>query len=448
MNWAKGGVFHRSHKQIMNILVTGGSGFIGTNLVTDLLKEGHNVTIYDKQKSETYPDLCIVADIRDKEKLTRSMHGVDAVYHLAAEHRDDVLPTALYYDVNVGGAENMVYALDKNNVNRLIFTSTVAVYGLNLNVAKVGGLQSQGAKGEAVVNLLRTLGNAGSGVLGLSRRANNMASNRPHPLNSSGVGNQKGKHFYDFCLKLPWLIPFLPCCLCNVKVNSGPPNEDSPVKPFNDYGKSKYEAETIFDKWADSDQTHCLNTVRPTVIFGEKNRGNVYNLLYQLSSGKFIKVGKGLNRKSMAYVLNLSSFLTTLLKSEPGQFVYNYADKPDLCMNELINIFHNTLGRNHRINFRIPYAIGLMGGYCYDMLAKITGKTYPISSIRIKKFCADTVVSAEKVKDTGFIAPYLLTDGLKRMISSEFLQDSKMNNPNDVKVEDAVDPRRPFEEKI
>jgi len=58
------------------------------------------------------------------------------------------------------------------------------------------------------------------------------------------------------------------------------------------------------------------------------------------------------------------------------------------------------------------------------------------------------VVSAEKVKDTGFIAPYLLTDGLRRMISSEFLQNSKMNYPNDVKIEDAVDSRRSFEEKI
>ncbi len=115
----------------MNILVTAASGFIRTNLVSDLLKEGHYVTIYDKQKSETYPDLCTVADIRDKEKLTRSMRGIDAVYHLAAEHRDDVQPTSLYYEVNVGGSENMVYALKKNDVNRLIFTSTVAVYGLN-----------------------------------------------------------------------------------------------------------------------------------------------------------------------------------------------------------------------------------------------------------------------------------------------------------------------------
>jgi hypothetical protein len=73
---------------------------------------------------------------------------------------------------------------------------------VNPNVAIVGGLQSQGAEGEVVVNLLRALGNAGSGVLRLSLWVNNMASNRPPPLNSPGVGNQKGKHFYDFCLKL------------------------------------------------------------------------------------------------------------------------------------------------------------------------------------------------------------------------------------------------------
>ena len=316
----------------MNILVTGGSGFIGTNLVADLLNEGHRVVIYDKRKSEKYPELCIVGDVRDKEKLTRSLSGIDAVYHLAAEHRDDVKPASLYYEVNVGGAENIVYTLKKNDVKRLIFTSTVAVYGLN----------------------------------------------------------------------------------------SKTPKEDSSLKPFNDYGKSKYKAETVFNKWADSDETYCLITVRPTVIFGEKNRGNVYNLLYQLSLGKFIMVGKGTNRKSMGYVFNLTSFLVTLLKSPPGQFVYNYADKPDLSMDELVEIYHNTIGENHKNNFKIPYALGLMGGYCYDMLAKITGKTYPISSIRIKKFCADTVVNTDKLQNTDFVPSYTLPEGLSRMIKSEF----------------------------
>jgi nucleoside-diphosphate-sugar epimerase len=316
----------------MNILVTGGSGFIGTNLVADLLKEGHSVTIYDKQKSGTYPDLCVIGDVRDKKKLADSVRGVDAIYHLAAEHRDDVQPTSLYYEVNVGGAENLVYALKKNNVKRLIFTSTVAVYGLN----------------------------------------------------------------------------------------AGEPDEESTIRPFNDYGKSKYKSETILHSWVDSDLTNCLITVRPTVIFGVKNQGNVYNLLHQLSSGKFIMVGKGLNRKSMGYVLNLTKFLVDLLKFPPGPFVYNYADKPDLSMDELIQIFYNTIGGNNRVNLRIPYPIGLMGGYCYDILAKITGKTYPISSIRIKKFCADTVINTDKLQQTGFTPSYTLAEGLNRMIKSEF----------------------------
>jgi hypothetical protein len=90
-------------------------------------------------------------------------------------------------------------------------------------------------------------------------------------------------------------------------------------------------------------------------------------------------------------------------------------------MNELIEIFYNTIGNNKRANLKIPYALGLIGGYCYDILAKITGKTYPISSIRVKKFCADTVINAGKLKKTGFVAPYTLTEGLKRMVRSDFL---------------------------
>jgi nucleoside-diphosphate-sugar epimerase len=132
-------------------------------------------------------------------------------------------------------------------------------------------------------------------------------------------------------------------------------------------------------------------------------------------------VGNGDNKKSMGYVLNLVCFLVSLLKSNPGKFVYNYADKPDLSMNELLKITLNTLDRNPGFNFRIPYSVGLWGGYFFDFLAKITGKTYPISSIRIKKFCADTRISADKVRKAGFTAPYLLTDGLKKTISNEFL---------------------------
>jgi hypothetical protein len=130
-------------------------------------------------------------------------------------------------------------------------------------------------------------------------------------------------------------------------------------------------------------------------------------------------VGDGKNKKSMGYVLNLSYFLTMLLRSSPGKQVYNYSDKPDLDMEELVKITQETLGIR-RNNIRVPYTIGLLGGYAFDCLAKLSGRTYPISSIRIKKFCADTQIAADKIKKVGFVAPYSLGEGLKRMILSEF----------------------------
>jgi len=86
------------------VLVTGGSGFIGARLVAALLDAGHTVTIYDKRQSELFPDLNIVADVRDKLALASACKGMDVIYHLAAEHADNVRPPTLYYDVNVKGA--------------------------------------------------------------------------------------------------------------------------------------------------------------------------------------------------------------------------------------------------------------------------------------------------------------------------------------------------------
>ena len=317
----------------MNILVTGGSGFIGKNLVSELLKDGHRVVIYDRRKSDVYPDFCTVGDIRDQKKLTEALVGIDAVYHLAAEHHDNVQPASLYYDVNVGGAENLVFAAKQNNVKKLIFTSTVAVYGFN----------------------------------------------------------------------------------------GGEPDENSSIKPFNDYGKSKYDAEVVFDNWAKGEYSACLVIVRPTVIFGEGNRGNVYNLVKQIASKRFIMVGDGKNKKSMGYVLNLVRLLIKLLHTSSGKYVYNFADKPDLDMNEFIKITLRFLGNEQRKKIHIPYPIGLFGGITFDLLSKVTKRKYSISAIRIKKFCANTVVNAERLNETGFKAPYQLIEGINRMVSKEFL---------------------------
>ena len=115
----------------MKITLIGGSGFVGTRLL-DLLRQGnYELQNIDKQQSHFFPDVTVICDVRNREKLTALLKGTDVVILLAAEHRDDVLPFSLYYDVNVGGMQNTLAAMEANGVKRIVFTSSVAVYGLN-----------------------------------------------------------------------------------------------------------------------------------------------------------------------------------------------------------------------------------------------------------------------------------------------------------------------------
>ncbi|VTQ00061.1 NAD-dependent epimerase/dehydratase family protein [Sphingobacterium daejeonense] len=116
----------------MNIAIVGGSGFVGTKLISNLLDTPSlNLVNIDRQQSSTYPQLTKIANVLDKSKLTELLKGQDVVVLLAAEHRDDVSPTSLYYDVNVQGMRNTLEAMEANGVSRLVFTSSVAVYGLD-----------------------------------------------------------------------------------------------------------------------------------------------------------------------------------------------------------------------------------------------------------------------------------------------------------------------------
>jgi nucleoside-diphosphate-sugar epimerase len=163
-----------------------------------------------------------------------------------------------------------------------------------------------------------------------------------------------------------------------------------------------------------------LTIVRPVVVFGERNRGNVYNLVDAIHSRRFFMVGAGRNRKSMAYVENVAGFLDWAAEQPPGFSVFNYADKPDLTTGELVDIVARSLGRPVPA-MRLPYAIGLAGGAFLDLVARATGRRFPISAIRIRKFCSDTVVDAARAHAAGFVPSVALSEGLRRMIAHEFL---------------------------
>ena len=162
-----------------------------------------------------------------------------------------------------------------------------------------------------------------------------------------------------------------------------------------------------------------LVVVRPTVVFGEGNRGNVYELVRQITSGRFVMVGSGRNRKSMAYVGNLSAFLVHALGLGAGSHLFNYVDKPDYSMRELVDTAAEAVDRGPLSRIRIPYAVGYVGGVACDLVAAITGRKFPISVVRVKKFCSTTTFLADRLESTGFQAPVGLREALLNTIRYE-----------------------------
>lgn len=350
----------------MKITVIGGSGFVGTRLVKRLLDAKYEVIIADKRPSKDYPQLWHRVDMRnapnenieyeasltdevmapgaeDEARKLQSMgtlldvlKGSDVVINLSAEHRDDVTPKSLYDDVNVTGSENICQACSELGIHKIIFTSSVAVYGF----APVGT------------------------------------------------------------------------------------DETGEINYFNDYGRTKYFAEGKYRDWLKKNENNSLTIIRPTVIFGEKNRGNVYNLLHQIAKGFFPMVGNGKNRKSMNYIENVVAFIEYELthNTEPGEHLFNYCDEPAYDMNNLVFDVNTFLGHPKKQLFHWPYPLVYFGGLCFDLLGFILHKKFTINSIRVKKFTENTYFVGNNIKKyTDFKAPVALADGLKKTIEYEFI---------------------------
>src|SRR4029453_11066853 len=122
----------------MRVLVTGGAGYIGSVVVEELLRDGHEVIVYDNlskgHESSVSPGaLFVCGDLRDAPHLSRTFgeNKVDAVIHMAADSLvgESVQNPAKYYENNVIAGLSLLEVMRQSNVTRLVFSSTAAVYG-------------------------------------------------------------------------------------------------------------------------------------------------------------------------------------------------------------------------------------------------------------------------------------------------------------------------------
>lgn len=127
----------------MRVLVTGGAGFIGSYVVTLLLKEGAEVRVLDSFVSGKRERLgaevdIIEADIRDRDSLKNAMEGMTHVVHLAAQVGvpSSIEDPQYTHDVNVTGTKNVLEAALIAGVKRFVYASSAAVYGDHLELPK------------------------------------------------------------------------------------------------------------------------------------------------------------------------------------------------------------------------------------------------------------------------------------------------------------------------
>lgn len=318
------------------ITIFGGSGFLGYNLTNILDKKNIDFSIFDINDSHNFPNKVIKGDICKPNDLDKVISS-EVFINLAAVHRDDIKPLSLYDDVNVEGSRKICELARKRNVKKIIFASSVAIYGF-------------------------------------------------------------------------------------AKPNT---DESGEINYFNDYGRTKYEAEKIYREWyEEKPHERSLVIIRPTVIFGKGNRGNVFNLFNQINKGLFAMIGDGENIKSMAYVKNVASFFEYSINFEKGLHIFNYIDKPDLNMNQLITIIREVLFKKRNVGIRVPKYIGISLGRIFDIFAALIKKNLPISHIRVIKFISTTQFETSINSKTNFKAPFDLTDAIKETLEFEF----KKNN--------------------
>jgi nucleoside-diphosphate-sugar epimerase len=326
----------------MKILVIGGNGFVGKYLCQSLVKQGHHVRILDELSLESNQSKFEVytGSILDNDSLKEAMRGIDYIMHLAAKHRFFGVSEQEYYLVNEQGTRNVLEAMTEMEIDKLVFFSTVAVYG----------------------------------------------------------------DVIDFT------------------------TESTDPHPNNHYGKSKLAAEKVVAEWVKNDPSRLAIIIRPTVIFGPYNKGNVYRLIRQIYYRSYVPIGKGKNIKSVAYVENLIDATLFLMNLNLNGFeIFNYADEPHLEYGELVKLIYQNLNRKSP-GFSLPPGTMLKTALIFDKLFKFLGIEFSLKTA-IEKINKSTYHKADKLKRMGFVQRYSVQEGIKKMIEwylSSKKRDSKI----------------------
>ncbi len=320
------------------ILVTGATGAIGPSVVTVCHDAGFRVrtlSIDPCERAILPADTeTLVGNVCDVQAVDRAVEGTDTVVHLAAVLHRVGTEAGLnedYRRVNVGGTENVVTAAVAHGVRRIVFLSTIAVYG------------------------------------------------------SSGVDTI---------------------------------DEMTTPRPTTEYGRSKLEAEAVV-RSARVDGQPIGTILRSAAVYGPRVKGNYLRLATAIARRRFVPMGPGRNRRTLAYDQDLArAVLLAATHPASAGSVYNVTDGEVHTLATIIRAIYRALGRRPP-RLRVPLGavravLGVYGKTC-----RLAGVEPIVTEATLEKYTEDVAVSGSLVqRELGFQPIFDLDTGWKETMAS------------------------------
>lgn len=188
--------------------------------------------------------------------------------------------------------------------------------------------------------------------------------------------------------------------------------ESSTLYPETAYGISKAMAEQIHKQWLAEDESRRLIIVRPSVIFGPKDPGNVYRMIKALKKGTFVLPNGGKVIKAYGYIFGLVESMVFTMKKKDPLIIYNYAENPLVPLNEMVNIVKREFKYNKptlklSVNFLSVLAFFL------QIASKISGKATDIHPVRVRKAGFPTNIEPKYLLNHNFEFKYDFKNALR-----------------------------------
>ncbi len=188
--------------------------------------------------------------------------------------------------------------------------------------------------------------------------------------------------------------------------------ENSALYPETAYGISKALAEKIHEKWLGKDENRRLIIVRPSVIFGPKDPGNVYRMIKSLEKGTFVLPDGGKVIKGYGYIYGLvESMIFTINENKP-YVLYNYAENPLVPLNEMVAIVKDELGF-HKPTLSLSVKTLSIIAFFFQKGLSVIGKKSDIHPVRVRKAGFPTNVKPQYLIDQGFNFKYNFREALR-----------------------------------